>query len=507
MIQQLKSFSINNFKVFSEETTFDFASLTILTGTNSSGKSSLTKALALLAKSYQISGLRKLNLLEADLKTGGFNSILNTSATSDVITFGLLLSPSELLLKLFFRSEKLSSFQIFQNEELVLSTEFIKLPIEIIYKRKLAALCDGLADDEAERMFDQILDYLQRNPWSSFHGYYAINQEDIFDEIFNKGIEGLKEINFVNNVLLEYGEEVSHTANPFLLDIIPNQTVQFGLEDLKLAEFLDLSVLEGYDNPFKDIFSNFFNQFVFIPGVRASQEILYTSLNAPVLFKQLQKYIDNYAVHNKTYYALRKWLVDEFKIMDLEDDTIFSSVFKITAIEDLGYTIQLHVNNQWIHLANLGYGVTQFLPIMLNVLLSEDAKVYIIEEPESNLHPALQSKLADFFFEAVNIKKLFQKENNPFVEIGNNQFIIETHSEYLVRKLQYLTATPNSELKPEDTTIYYFYHPKAFPGYPQIQKIEILKEGSLSHDFGSGFFDEADNIGIDIWKLNNSQKN
>ena len=39
----------------------------------------------------------------------------------------------------------------------------------------------------------------------------------------------------------------------------------------------------------------------------------------------------------------------------------------------------------------------------------------------------------------------------------NIQFFIETHSEYLIRKLQYLTA--KKEIKPEDSVIYYFNHP------------------------------------------------
>jgi predicted ATPase len=126
---------------------------------------------------------------------------------------------------------------------------------------------------------------------------------------------------------------------------------------------------------------------------------------------------------------------------------------------------------------------------------AEEKHVIFLEEPEANLHPALQSKLADMFVDA---SKTF-----------NTQFIIETHSEYLIRKLQYLTA--KKEIKPEHTVIYYFYppdHPDVVSGRePQVKKININDDGSLTGEFGSGFFDEADNIALELFLLKKSQEN
>ena len=117
--------------------------------------------------------------------------------------------------------------------------------------------------------------------------------------------------------------------------------------------------------------------------------------------------------------------------------------------------------------------------------------IIVIEEPESNLHPNFQSKLADMLVEA----------SRKF----NIQFIIETHSEYLIRKLQFLTAT--GEIKPEMTQIYYFHHPERIPegeGEAQIRKINIEKNGALSKNFGPGFFDEASTL---FFLLNNLASN
>ena len=41
----------------------------------------------------------------------------------------------------------------------------------------------------------------------------------------------------------------------------------------------------------------------------------------------------------------------------------------------------------------------------------------------------------------------------------------------------------------------------------QVEKIEIDQLGRLTKEFGTGFFDEADRIAIDIFLLNQSQSN
>ena len=524
MNQYLTSFSINNFRVFADETTFDFAPITILTGTNSSGKSSLTRALMLLAKSYQLSGLRKLNFFESDLKIGGFSAIKNHQYESDLVTFELSLAPANVRIKLFYRTEDLAAFQIFVDDELHFAhllpkqlecgvKHFLKLPANIIYREKLYKLFVTASNDEFEIVFQKILDYLQGANYSPEHSF-PNRSMDIFELIYDERILGIRELE--NNTYSNYeGETIINHKSPLLLQIIPEETIKFGLEDIRLSDYLDLDVLKSLNFPFADILLNFFNQFVFIPGVRAKQEVLITPNNSPLLYSQIQRYHDSEDVKNHANHAITKWLVNEFNIIEIpKDDNLLKRMFQIIPVEDLGYLFQLTVNDKWINLSSLGYGVSQLLPIILSVVLNTEPKTYIIEEPESNLHPALQSKLADFFFEASTMKNLSNSISlsEPEEKIDGftmlNRFIIETHSEYIIRKLQYLTASPKSELKPQDTVIYYFYNPKAIPpGLDQIQKIEILKNGGLSHDFGSGFFDEAINWKFELLKLKNSQNN
>ena len=122
----------------------------------------------------------------------------------------------------------------------------------------------------------------------------------------------------------------------------------------------------------------------------------------------------------------------------------------------------------------------------------QNNQVLILEEPESNLHPCLQSLLADLFIDIVSNY--------------NIQLIIETHSEYLIRKLQFLVA--KHKISPTSISLNYFN--MKYDGnspFIKVKKIPISLDGRLEEEFGTGFFDEADNIAIQLFDIQKSRLN
>ncbi len=161
--------------------------------------------------------------------------------------------------------------------------------------------------------------------------------------------------------------------------------------------------------------------------------------------------------------------------------------------EGLGVIAKLHRtpdDDEGRLLADEGFGVTKLIGTLLNVEMAinnaADEEVTIaIEEPENHLHPKYQSLLAEMFADA-------------YKNYGIH-FIVETHSEYMVRKLQVLVA--RKELTPEEVSLQYFYNPNIEQrplGEPQVKDIPIREDGILLAPFGPGFLDEADNLVMDI---------
>lgn len=103
--------------------------------------------------------------------------------------------------------------------------------------------------------------------------------------------------------------------------------------------------------------------------------------------------------------------------------------------------------------------------------------VIIVEEPEQNLHPAMQSKLADLLYEVY------------IMTDGRVNFIVETHSEYLIRRTQVMVAQNNyteEQLETENPFRVYYFPEEGLP-YDMV----YMSNGHFEEPFGNGFFDEA----------------
>lgn len=117
-----------------------------------------------------------------------------------------------------------------------------------------------------------------------------------------------------------------------------------------------------------------------------------------------------------------------------------------------------------------------------NISKPEEGKPYIviIEEPELNLHPALQSKLADLFHNVFDIYKI--------------RLIIETHSEYLIRKTQILVKTKEYEIQPNENPLAVLYFDKDLKQW----NMGYREDGRFKELFGEGFFNEFSNLTFEL---------
>ena len=80
------------------------------------------------------------------------------------------------------------------------------------------------------------------------------------------------------------------------------------------------------------------------------------------------------------------------------------------------------------------------------------------------------------------------------------QFMIESHSEYIIRKLQ--TVFAEGKLTDPDIRLLYVNSLKGKDkNTPQVYRIGINEDGSLDNVFGKGFLDEADSLVSDLFNI------
>ena len=114
------------------------------------------------------------------------------------------------------------------------------------------------------------------------------------------------------------------------------------------------------------------------------------------------------------------------------------------------------------------------MPVIVQGIVSQ-SDVICVEQPEIHLHPRLQAELTDFFIDTA-------KKNR-------NQWIIETHSELLVRRLQ--RRIREGSLDPGQVSI--LYVDPISSQSSRIIELRLNEDGEFIDEWPEGFIDEGFN--------------
>jgi hypothetical protein len=126
-------------------------------------------------------------------------------------------------------------------------------------------------------------------------------------------------------------------------------------------------------------------------------------------------------------------------------------------------------------LPDVGFGVSQILPVLVLCYYAAEGSTLILEQPELHLHPAAQSELGDLLIEVVNERKL--------------QIIVESHSEHLLRRIQRRVAEGAFEAK--DASIYFC---EIENGESKARELELTDDGFIKNWPKDFFGDEMGDL-------------
>lgn len=221
----------------------------------------------------------------------------------------------------------------------------------------------------------------------------------------------------------------------------------------------------------------------YIQAHGVTQKTLFsTSDNTDHIAKTVKEFMQSRAWRNQQIRQfIRDWMERfkigyDFKIKD-EDGEAFK-VFILESSED----------KSGFPLADLGMGSIQLMMLLFALATSIKRNIgsvfgnptVVIEEPEQNLHPMVQSRLADVLYQV----------NKDF----GLKFIVETHSEYLLREIQIIVAKYKLVSSNKNPFRVYYFNEETGP-----YDMGFQNNGKFIESFGSGFFDVADNAALELF--------
>jgi predicted ATPase len=439
----LEKISLKNFKAFSSLENLDIKPITILSGTNSCGKSSLLQSILLLKQTLESQSLNQTLLLNGRfVRLGTFENIIFHKKAENKV---------ELKFSFSIRKEDFPSIQkkrilpldiflreLFPSEELPRSTRdrgaeyFIsyKVVLKTIVSKSRKYQLKPVLVDEIElitKVIGKDKEVLSQSfvtvnykdgdsydlSWENVRTRYYRVTDSNSEELENKGSKVVK-IEFSNlfptAITSSEAEEPKHRssyrdayivlrrANDFLQGLLSSYSYIGPLREEPSRRYI-------YENEIIEIGNKGENAaYIYLSEGEKSISEHYFYNPKTDSFERSEKKL-------KLSEAVQKWL-------DLMNIKKFSP-------EPQQEIIYLNLNaspldSTRVSIADVGFGVSQVFPIVLEGLRMPRGSTLLLEQPEIHLHPNLQMDMADYFIS---------------LALSGKRVVVETHSDHIINRL------------------------------------------------------------------------
>lgn len=512
-MKNINKIGFRNFRRFEYFPLLEYGGITFLVGRNNAGKSTLVKALLLIndfLKSNSIERLSFGNNVLADANIVTYGRARNRVAKENIIEFYYQVKNYAIVISVSGDDDKtfahVHHFGI-QNIDngLVFSFEPVSSGISISRQQPDIDLEE---QEQAIKLLNESIELAEneiktRKLKKTSKDYISLISE--IDALKKKKDVLLKDIKAKDSktsysIDTFYGEHMtSEDAIEFAIDeTLYLHDIEFQKSQSKKKPSKKFADYRGFKEDAKlirDSFKDFFNtirneKIVYLGANPAKQSALFAIRDVNNALAQSVHEFHQLKITSgePAYQFVKKWM----KEFEVGDD------FKISQIAGEAYEVTISSHGVEIPLADKGMGSIQAMLLILRLAtiihktrtFSGIQPTVVIEEPELNLHPALQSKLADLFLDC-------------YEQFGL-KFIIETHSEYILRRSQVLVVEKEFEVHPNENPHFAYYFPKELSDYPYMLKYNT--DGTFDKNFGTGFFDEASASTLTLLKLKRQNK-
>lgn len=462
--------SIKNFKSISDWQDLRLAPITLIYGPNSSGKSSLIQALLMLQQTM-IKPNRNGGLVAngENIKLGSFPVIVNRHNINEDIEIKLnyfIESNSKKNKDKYYRSFEFSYGYCNGSDYNFSFLRKYKYEFDLEFSNKKKRVSSSFVSN---------LDSLNINKLKKTEAIdesfsFKYNGDYFYDDFINKRLEKSitdKAIFRKMLTLPTYKSTLNFSvpsSSEIVFNLAPNASFQIHQDQLQVTPIINNIIVNiaidlksklekiSYIGPLRKRIEKTYivdNDFESSVGVDGSKIGYFLYAQEDTLLNEINNYFKQYEI---PYEILINKLGDDstgpiisILLRDIRTDTVVGP-------------------------SDVGVGISQILPIIIEGTIRRNS-IICVEQPEIHLHPKLQADLAEFFVDTCK----------------NNQWIIETHSEALMLRLQKLLRMKDERIKPNDISIVYV-NPTS--NGSKLHHIRLDENGNFRDEWPAGFFDE-----------------
>jgi len=529
----LKEYQISNFKAFAGPETLPIKPITLIFGPNSSGKSSILQSLLMLKQTLdEATDPNTILLFKGSLvDLGSYREFVHSHDVSRTFSFKVTMTKPIDLEDVFPCDDYVCNCRSLSPDfnELKESCTFDTIGINIAFSYNTGSRRTTVSGIElflgdnpapiitygfgkpAEIQSSYVYELYSKSP-ESFLTLKKVNKEheywtrdgkisiadiqsklnELEGDFRSQALELIKSMGFELD-----GIDATLVKQPVVE--IPDYLCKPDHDFLQLKNYLPDSlngsetqyiIHEDFDNPnssnislFVLAVSNVFRQFLkeveYIGPLRSYPDRYFAFSGVETQYVgKTGSYVPDILISSKDILAKLNEQFTRFGVgYELKVDNLSS---QYSGIQDL-FALRLHEKSTGVYasITDVGFGVSQVLPIIVQSLISRDRRI-LIEQPELHLHPRLQAELGDLFITSA-------------LGESKNTLIIETHSEHLIlRLLRRIRETTEGKLEegqlpitPDDLAVVYA---KPTEEGTRLIHLRVTEDGDFADPWPDGFF-------------------
>lgn len=500
----LTKLSVKHYKAF-EDASVDIKPITILLGANSVGKSSILQLFLMLQQTGK-AGLKSyksaLKLYGGYVNLGDPQNLFRKKDKTRPVTMSFDIQSQTLkeflktdyldtFLTLFYQLPMyfpIKGFSDLKNKPLKSKqdfSEYLDLVAEVLNKPTIKDELKTEINWFLRRRHDLFIPELNKSNKKDFVDTFEV-LTDLSKKVSNDNFQVSYDLTLNNSNNLEISKLVIRQDKILLVEMDCSDGITIQSDVIKISK-QDEDIISKLFLPGNTIF----NSFLSINSDNGSDISIKASIIIQLinqvqyeLRKEFSEDIINYVsplrAHPKRYYMLDKAKLN--LTLDTLDGDAIAEVLKdnrlitknvnvwlkrfgvevdVKEFKEVIHHLIVKQNNIDLDITDVGFGISQILPVIIQGFLSSNKSTTIIEQPEIHLHPKMQADLADLFIDIV-------KKSN------GKKLIIETHSEYLLKRLR--RRISEGKISANDVSICLF-NPQTKEKGASIENLEIAEKG------------------------------